>query len=154
MSDQEATRPDDGQPDATSAPPPPQPMPAAPLTPAPPPAPQVPPPPPAYGYASPPGFPPPPVYQAKPKANGLALTSMILGILGITVGICLLFFPVLPILAVVFGHIGLTQTRKTGAPGRGYAIAGLVTGYIGIALAILWLIATIIGTFTSPMPTF
>lgn len=156
MSDQEATRPDDGQPDATSAPPPPPPppMPAAPLTPAPPPAPQVPPPPPAYGYASPPGFPPPPVYQAKPKANGLALTSMILGILGITVGICLLFFPVLPILAVVFGHIGLTQTRKTGAPGRGYAIAGLVTGYIGIALAILWLIATIIGTFTSPMPTF
>lgn len=154
MSDQEATRPDDGQPDATSAPPPPPPMPAAPLTPAPPPAPQVPPPPPAYGYASPPGFPPPPVYQAKPKANGLALTSMILGILGITVGICLLFFPVLPILAVVFGHIGLTQTRKTGAPGRGYAISGLVTGYIGIALAILWLIATIIGTFTSPMPTF
>lgn len=154
MSDQEATRPDDGQPDATSAPPPPPPMPAAPLTPAPPPGPQVPPPPPAYGYASPPGFPPPPVYQAKPKANGLALTSMILGILGITVGICLLFFPVLPILAVVFGHIGLTQTRKTGAPGRGYAIAGLVTGYIGIALAILWLIATIIGTFTSPMPTF
>ena len=123
--------------------------------PAPPPPPQTPPPPvPAYGYAPPPGFPPPPVYPAKPKANGLALTSMILGILGITVGICLLFFPVLPILAVVFGHIGLTQTRKTAAPGRGYAIAGLVTGYIGIALAILWLIATIIGTFTSPMPTF
>jgi hypothetical protein len=44
--------------------------------------------------------------------------------------------------------------RKTGAPGRGYAIAGLVTGYIGIALALLWLIGSIIGTFTSPMPTF
>ena len=79
---------------------------------------------------------------------------MILGILGITLGLCLIFFPVMPILAVVFGHIGLSQTRSTGAPGRSYAITGLVTGYIGIALAILWLVATIIGTFTSPMPTF
>lgn len=120
-----------------------------------------PPPPAAYlpppGYP-PPGFPPPgfppPAYPAKAKANGLALTSMILGILGITVGLCLLFFPVMPILAVVFGHIGLTQIRTTGAPGRGYAIAGLVTGYIGIALSILWLIGTIIGTFSSPMPSF
>jgi hypothetical protein len=114
----------------------------------------VPPPGYAYGYAPPPGFPPTPVYVAKPKANGLALASMILGITGITVGLCLIFFPVMPILAVVFGHLGLSQTRTTGAPGRGYAIAGLVTGYIGIALAILWLIALIIGTFTSPMPTF
>jgi hypothetical protein len=84
----------------------------------------------------------------------MALASMILGILGITVGLCLIFFPVMPILAVIFGHIGLTQTRNTGAPGRGYAIAGLVTGYTGIALAVLWLIAVAIGTFTSPVPTF
>lgn len=90
----------------------------------------------------------------KPKSNGLALASMILGILGITVGLCLIFFPVMPILAVVFGHIGLSQISRTGAPGRGFAIAGLVTGYIGIALAVLWLIGTIIGTFTSPMMTF
>lgn len=102
--------------------------------------------PPAPGY--PPGFPP------APKTNGLALASMILGILGITVGLCLLFFPVMPILAVIFGHIGLGQIRTTGAPGRGFAIAGLVTGYVGIALAILGIIATAIGTFTSPMPTF
>ena len=79
---------------------------------------------------------------------------MILGILGITVGLCLLFFPVMPILAVVFGHISLGQVSRTGTPGRGYAIAGLVTGYVGIALALLWLMALIFGTFTSPMPTF
>ncbi len=90
----------------------------------------------------------------RPKTNGLALASMILGILGITVGLCLLFFPVMPILAVVFGHIGLAQVTRTGATGRGYAITGLVTGYVGIALAILWLIGIMIGTFTSPTPTF
>ena len=133
MSDTGGVRPEDG-PFPASAPVPPMP------------------PPPAYAYAPPPGF--PPAYPVKAKANGLALASMILGIVGITVGLCLIFFPVMPILAVVFGHLGLSQTRTTGAPGRGYAIAGLVTGYIGIALAILWLIALIIGTFTSPIPTF
>ena len=105
-------------------------------------SPQPPAPQPTYSYTPPPGF--PPAYAAKPKTNGMALASMILGILGITVGLCLIFFPVMPILAVIFGHIGLTQTRNTGAPGRGYAIAGLVTGYVGIALAILWLIAVAI----------
>lgn len=148
MSEQQPPRPEGEHPDA---PPPPPPPPAAYAPP--PPAPAYPPP----GYA-PPGYPvsgyATPGYPVKAKANGLALTSMILGIVGITVGLCLIFFPVMPILAVVFGHIGLTQIRKTGAPGRGYAIAGLVTGYIGIALAVLWLIGTIIGTFTSPMPTF
>ena len=118
-------------------------------TPPPPDAPQ-----PACGYTPPPGFPAPSAYAPQPKTNGMALASMILGILGITVGLCLIFFPVMPILAVIFGHIGLTQTRNTGAPGRGYAIAGLVTGYTGIALAVLWLIAVAIGTFTSPVPTF
>ena len=150
MSEQQPPGPEGEHPD--SPPPPPPPPPPAAYAP-PPPAPAYPPP----GYA-PPGYPAPgyatPGYPVKAKANGLALTSMILGIVGITVGLCLIFFPVMPILAVVFGHIGLTQIRKTGAPGRGYAIAGLVTGYIGIALAVLWLIGTIIGTFTSPMPTF
>ena len=139
MSDTGGVRPEDG-PFPASAPVPP--------------APPVPPPP-AYAYAPPPGFPPPPAaYPVKAKTNGMALASMILGIVGITVGLCLIFFPVMPILAVVFGHLGLSQTRSTGAPGRGYAITGLVTGYIGIALAILWLIAIIFGTFTSPVPTF
>ncbi len=130
---------------------PPVPAPPVPASPAPvPPAPA----PPGYPYAPPPGFPPAAPYPVRPKTNGLALASMILGILGITIGLCLLVFPVMPILAVVFGHIGMGQIRKTGAAGRGYAIAGLVTGYIGIGLAVLWLIGTIIGTFTSPMPTF
>lgn len=103
------------------------------------------PPPPGYPYAP---------YPVRAKSNGMALASMILGIVSITVGLCLIFFPVMPILAVVFGHIALGQIRATGAPGRAYAITGLVTGYIGIALAILWLIGVAIGTFTSPTPTF
>lgn len=84
----------------------------------------------------------------------MALASMILGVAGLTVGLCIIFFPVLPILAVVFGHISLSKVSRSGQPGRGYAVAGLVLGYVGVALAIGWLILVIIGTVASPAPTF
>lgn len=38
------------------------------------------------------------------------------------------------VLGVVFGHLALSQIRRTGEAGRGMAIAGLVLGYIGCAL--------------------
>jgi hypothetical protein len=41
------------------------------------------------------------------------------------------------ILAVIFGHIALSQIRHTGQGGRGLAIAGLVLGYVGLALFLL-----------------
>jgi hypothetical protein len=72
----------------------------------------------AYGGA-------PGQYQAR-KTNGLAVTSMILGILWL----CWLG----SILAVLFGHVGLSQIKKSQGTqtGRGFAIAGLVLGYLGV----------------------
>jgi Domain of unknown function (DUF4190)/GYF domain 2 len=66
--------------------------------------------------------------------SGLAITSLILGILG--------FFcdPILAIGAVVTGHIARGTIRKTpGLKGSGMALAGLIMGYFWIAvfLAIL-----------------
>ena len=132
----------------------------------PPPAPAPPPPPPSPGYPTPPpAYPtPPPAYPAqpyagypprpaKPKTNGLAIASMVLGILSI-VFFCAWFFPVLPILAVVFGHIALSQIRKQGTSGRGMALAGLITGYLGLALTVVMIILMIVGTVTSPTPNF
>ena len=44
------------------------------------------------------------------------------------------------ILGVIFGHVSLSQIKKDGGNGRGMAIAGLVIGYIFIALfAIFWI---------------
>ena len=39
--------------------------------------------------------------------------------------------------AVILGHIGLSQVKGERGNNRGFAIAGLVTGYIGIGLAVL-----------------
>ena len=43
---------------------------------------------------------------------------------------------VVSLVGIVFGHIALAQIKKTGEPGRGFAIAGLAVGYASIALSI------------------
>jgi hypothetical protein len=45
------------------------------------------------------------------------------------------------ILAIVFGHVALSQIKKSGGTqgGRGMAIAGLVLGYVSIGLSILFI---------------
>lgn len=43
------------------------------------------------------------------------------------------------ILGVIFGHIALGQIKRTGADGRGLAVAGLVIGYIGLIFTIIYL---------------
>lgn len=68
------------------------------------------------------------------KTSGMAIASLIFGIL-------FLFFP-LSILAVIFGHVSLSQIKKSAGRlgGRGMAITGLVLGYLGIAMIPLILI--------------
>lgn len=65
------------------------------------------------------------VAQPSSGTNGLAIASMVLGILWL--------YWVGSILAVIFGHIALSQLKRSQQGGRGMAIAGLVLGYIGIA---------------------
>jgi hypothetical protein len=50
--------------------------------------------------------------------------------------------PITAILAVIFGHIALAQIAQSGGmeQGRGLAIAGLVLGYIFLALGVLYLV--------------
>ncbi len=92
------------------------------------------------GFAPPAGFPPPrsvptaqyaggggwqqpgyPAPMVSPPTNGLAIASLVCGLL--------FFIPVLPaLLAVIFGIIALKQTRDYRGGGRGMAIAGLICG--------------------------
>lgn len=61
-----------------------------------------------------------------PKTSGMAITSMVLGLLGIILNI----FTALP--AIICGHVALSRIRKSGGTltGQGFAITGLVTGYL------------------------
>jgi hypothetical protein len=77
---------------------------------------------------------PVPVVVRPSRTNGMAIASMVLGILWL--------WWVGSILAVIFGHVALSQTKKDPSQGgRGMAIAGVVLGWIGVAVLILALLA-------------
>jgi hypothetical protein len=77
--------------------------------------------------------PPPPPY-AQPQVqqtNGLAIASLVLGILWL--------YWVGSILALIFGYRARRQIDESNGAqgGRGLAIAGIVLGWIGVALLVL-----------------
>ena len=101
-----------------------------------------PPPPPAGPLPPPPGVPPSAAWQPAPQAyqrtNGMAVASLVLGVL-----FC---FVITGILAVIFGNVALNRIDASGGTekGRGLAISGIVLGWIGIGLtlalpALVWL---------------
>jgi Domain of unknown function (DUF4190) len=82
-------------------------------------------PPPAYGGAGY-GYTP---YAAKRGTNGMAIASLVLGILWLDwIG---------TVLALVFGYIALSQIKRRQQGGRGLAIAGIVLGWVEVALLVL-----------------
>jgi hypothetical protein len=73
------------------------------------------------------------VHYARPaRTNGLAVASLACGIGQ------LFFWFLAAIPAVVLGHMARRQIRETGEAGDGMAVAGLVLGYIGIVLTVLF----------------
>ncbi len=88
---------------------------------------QPPPPPP-----QPPGIPTP---GAAPGTNGMAVASLVCGIVGWLCGIG-------AILAIIFGFVAKNQIRNSGGvqSGDGMATAGIVLGFVGIAVVALILI--------------
>ncbi|MFI0450977.1 DUF4190 domain-containing protein [Actinomadura sp. 6N118] len=85
---------------------------------------------PSYGQAPAPG-----------RTNALAIGSLIAGIVGILAG-CVL---IVPIAAIVLGHLALSQIKKTGEAGLGLAITGLVLGYVGLLGWIAYWLLFVIG---------
>ena len=73
-----------------------------------------------------------------PVTNGLAIASMICGILSL-VFFCFCGGLFLGIPAVICGHLSLNQLNDPGnsQQGRGMAVAGLICGYLGIAFFII-----------------
>jgi hypothetical protein len=94
-----------------------------------PPPPGAPPPPPGP-YPGAPGWGAPP-YQPPPRTNALAIISLVAG--------CTQFFFCIfgSIVAIVTGHIARRQIKRSGEQGAGFALAGLILGYVGFVLTLL-----------------
>lgn len=81
-----------------------------------------------------------PVPCAEPQTSGLAIASLVCGVLAIGSGVT-------GILAVVFGHMAMKQISQKPAlySGRGIAGAGLTLGYLSLLLFLPRLLALAIG---------
>jgi len=77
-----------------------------------------------------------PGYAPQPRNNGLAIASLVLGIVGFA--LC----GVGSILAIIFGFISKSQIDKSGGTqkGRGMAMAGIILGFAFVALLVVLLI--------------
>ena len=85
-------------------------------------------------------------YQNQPVANPaqqlpqeMAIVSLVAGILSLTMcGI----FAAIP--AIICGHIGIKKADRGEASGRGMAMAGMIMGYVALALTVLAIVFYII----------
>jgi len=93
--------------------------------------------------------PPPPMMPQRPQPSGFAITSMVLGICGIC-GTIMCFGGILGIPAVIFGHLARGAIRRSNGTvsGDGMALAGLICGYIAIAI-LAFVIGAIVFSETS-----
>jgi hypothetical protein len=87
------------------------------------------------------GYPPPGTALVSRHGAGMATASLVLGILALITGITVIGGVVLGLLALIFGVIAARRARREGAPGRGRAVAGIVTGVLGIILAVALIVA-------------
>lgn len=70
------------------------------------------------------------------RGSGMAVAALVLGILAIVLSFTVIGGIVLGLLAVVLGLIASGRAKRGQAAGRGMAIAGYVTGAIGVLLAV------------------
>src|SRR4051794_2567086 len=84
-------------------------------------------------YAQPYGQPYGPPYAQPQRTNGLAIASMVLGILWL--------YWIGSVLALVFGYIAKNQIRQRGESGGGMATAGIVLGWVGVGFFVIAIIA-------------
>ena len=84
---------------------------------------------------------------AAPSTNGMAVASLVLGILWI--------YWVGSVLALIFGYIARQQIDQHQGMqgGRGMATAGIVLGWIGVGFLVLFILVVILGMASGPSYT-
>ncbi|MFD7663842.1 DUF4190 domain-containing protein [Streptomyces sp. NPDC059788] len=85
-------------------------------------------------------------FMAPRPRNGMGITALVLGIVGVALGLLVILFWLswLPaLLAVIFGCIGVSQARKGLATNRAMALAGAILGGVGLLIAAGGLVLTV-----------
>jgi competence protein ComGC len=85
--------------------------------------------------------PPPLAGQTPTQQNGLAITSFVLGLLSL---VCFGFLSGIP--AIICGHLARARARRSPGQygGEGFALAGLIMGYVGLVVTLVILPALLL----------
>ena len=93
-------------------------------------------------HHAPPAYPGPLAGAASRPTNQMAIVSLVAAIAS---------FVMLPVIgavvAVITGHLARSQIRRTGEDGNGLAVAGLILGYIHLALGVIALLFILVVFF-------
>jgi hypothetical protein len=92
-----------------------------------------------YGWAAPyPG--------TTNKTNGFSIASLVLAV----PPVCIITVGLGSLLGLIFGIIGLRQTRRDSSRGRGMAITGIVLGALGLIVGALIVVGLVAGSSNNP----
>ena len=84
-----------------------------------------------------------PGYQPTP-GSGLAIASLVCGILGVLTGIFIFSGLSLGLAGIVLGIVALVKVKNGTASGKGMAIGGIVTGALGMIAAAAMMVLGIV----------
>jgi hypothetical protein len=71
-----------------------------------------------------------------PRRSGTAIAALVFGVLAIPLALTIYPGVLAGLVALILGLVGLVTTRHGRATGRGMAVAGLITGLVGLVFAV------------------
>jgi len=111
------------------------------------------PPPGGYPAPQPEPYPAGALYQAPQPTNGLAIASMVTGIVCVAAAFALCGVGgILGIVPAIMGHVARGQIRRDNQAGDGFALAGVIIGWISFVVALIAIVVfvVILGAMFSP----
>jgi uncharacterized membrane protein HdeD (DUF308 family) len=89
-------------------------------------------------------------YPPAGRNNGIGVAALVFGVVSLVLALLVIYFPIAGLaglIAAVLGVIGMGRANRGEADNRGQALAGLITGLLGLAIAIVLTVQ--IGAFFS-----
>jgi hypothetical protein len=75
----------------------------------------------------------PAAYTPPNPTNTMAIVSLVLSVVGFHV------------VGAILGHIALGQIKQSGEAGRGLALAGVIIGWVGLGLVVVFTVLLVLG---------
>ncbi len=104
---------------------------------------------PPQGYAQPQGYAPYGMPYQQPQSTGMAVASLVLGILSIVTGLFMFSFPVLFLMPIIGLILGIVYKTKKFSIGKGLSTAGIITSALGLLIPLALLIIVVIMLLTN-----